>query len=147
MEVSTSLQRSSWSPTIATTRSMGKAGGTARAAVTGICPPSPIGASTAATRNCFIIVDLYPAIQLWFDHFLPPGEVDDAAEGADGGSAGFNGTAVGGCWAVCAESAELRILAASCTARSNPASLNEYLYFSLRILESGVGTDTNVACS
>src|SRR6185503_13876861 len=58
-----------------------------------------------------------------------------------------SGTAVEGCLAVRAESAELRILAASSTARSNPASLKEYLYLERRMLESGVGTGTNGACS
>src|SRR5213593_1199977 len=75
---------------------------------------------------------------------MPRGVEDDVGGGS---SAGFNGTAVGGCRADRAESAELRILDASCTARSKPASLNEYLYFCLRTLESGVGTETNGAAS
>jgi hypothetical protein len=45
----------------------------------------------------------------------------------DGGAtgAGFIGIAVGGCPAERTESAELRILEACSTARSNPASFNE----------------------
>src|SRR5689334_19915148 len=69
--------------------------------------------------------------------------VDEAAPGA----AGFNGTAVGGLRAAFAESAELRIFAASCTDRSKPASFTEYLYFSRRMFDTGVGTGTKAACS
>src|SRR2546423_4194994 len=74
MAVSTSLQSTGWSPTIAATRSIGRTGGRERAAVAGVCPPAAMGESATATINRLITADRTPRQERGSVISLRPGE-------------------------------------------------------------------------